>query len=248
MPVALVTGAGRRNGIAHAIAVALAADGWDVAVTSSAERDRELPYGGDPDRDPALLEAELAAHGVRSLRLDADLADPAAPARLLAEVGAELGPVSALVLSHAYSVDSGLLDTTPESFDRHFAVNTRAAWLLICAFAEQVPAGGGSVVALTSDHTVGNLPYGASKGALDRIVVAAARELGGLGIRSNLVNPGPVDTGWMDDATRTALVAEQPSGRLGTPEDAARLVRFLVAEEGRWVTGQLIHSDGGFSV
>ncbi len=79
-------------------------------------------------------------------------------------------------------------------------------------------------------------------------MVAAARELGGLGIRSNLVNPGPVDTGWMDDATRTALVAEQPSGRLGTPEDAARLVRFLVAEEGRWVTGQLIHSDGGFSV
>lgn len=248
MPVALVTGAGRRNGIAHAIAVALAGDGWDVAVTSSAERDREMPYGGDPDRDPALLEAELAAHGVRSLRLDADLADPAAPARLLAEVGAKLGPVSALVLSHAYSVDSGLLDTTPESFDRHFAVNTRAAWLLIRAFAEQIPSGGGSVVALTSDHTVGNLPYGASKGALDRIVVAAARELGGLGIRSNLVNPGPVDTGWMDDATRSALVAEQPSGRLGTPEDAARLVRFLVSEDGRWVTGQLIHSDGGFSV
>lgn len=62
------------------------------------------------------------------------------------------------------------------------------------------------------------------------------------------MNPGPVDTGWMDEATRTALVAEQPSGRLGTPEDAARLVRFLVSEDGRWVTGQLIHSDGGFSV
>ncbi|MCM3656894.1 SDR family oxidoreductase [Agromyces mediolanus] len=248
MPVALVTGAGRRNGIAHAIAVALAEAGWDLAVTSSAERDREMPYGGDPDRDPAVLERELLAHGARTVRIDADLADPDAPGELIAAVDAELGPVSALVLSHAYSVDSGLLDTSIESFDRHFAVNTRAAWLLIRAFAAQIPAGGGSVVALTSDHTVGNLPYGASKGALDRIVIAAARELGSLGIRCNLVNPGPVDTGWMDDETRTALTAAQPSGRLGTPDDAARLVRFLASDEGRWVTGQLIHSDGGFSV
>ncbi|MFK4729365.1 SDR family oxidoreductase [Agromyces mediolanus] len=248
MPVALVTGAGRRTGIAHAIAVALAEAGWDVAVTSSAERDREVPFGGDPDRDPDALERELVAHGARTVRIDADLADPDAPARLLAEVGAELGPVTALVLSHAYSVDSGLLDTTLESFDQHFAVNTRAAWLLIRSFAAQLPHGGGSIVALTSDHTVGNLPYGASKGALDRIVIAAARELGGLGIRSNVVNPGPVDTGWMDDDTRAALTAAQPSGRLGTPEDAARLVRFLVSDDGRWITGQLIHSDGGFSV
>ena len=52
----------------------------------------------------------------------------------------------------------------------------------------------------------------------------------------------------MDDATRAALVAQQPSGRLGTPDDAARLVRFLVSDEGRWVSGQLIGSDGGFSV
>ena len=92
------------------------------------------------------------------------------------------------------------------------------------------------------------MPYGASKGALDRIVIAAARELAPLGITANLVNPGPVDTGWMDDATRAALLAQQPSGRLGTPDDAARLVRFLVSDEGRWVSGQLIGSDGGFSV
>jgi len=95
---------------------------------------------------------------------------------------------------------------------------------------------------------VGNLPYGASKGALDRIVIAAARELAPLGITANVLNPGPVDTGWMDDETRAALTALQPSGRLGTPEDAARLVRFLVSEDGRWVSGQLIASDGGFSV
>lgn len=185
---------------------------------------------------------------MRAIGIDADLADPEVPGRLIDRVSAELGPVGALVLSHAESVDSGILDTSIESFDRHFAVNTRAAWLLLRAFPEQVPADGGRIVALTSDHVVGNVPYGASKGALDRIVIAAARELAPLGITANLVNPGPVDTGWMDDATRAALTSGQPSGRLGTPDDAARLVRFLVSHEARWVTGQLIMSDGGFSI
>lgn len=247
-PVALLTGAGRSNGIAWAIATTLAADGWDVAFSHFGDYDRRMPLGGDPDRDPAALAEELRALGARTIALDADLADPSVPGRLVAEASAELGPISALVLSHAESVDSSILDTTIDSFDRHFAVNTRASWLLLQAFAVQVPASGGRVVALTSDHVVGNVPYGASKGALDRIVIAAARELAPLGITANLVNPGPVDTGWMDDETRAALTAAQPSGRLGTPDDAARLVRFLVSDEGRWVTGQLIMSDGGISI
>lgn len=78
--------------------------------------------------------------------------------------------------------------------------------------------------------------------------MAAAGELGHLGVTANVVNPGPVDTGWMDDATRAALVERQPTGRLGTPDDVARLVRFLVSPDGRWITGQLITSDGGFSI
>ena len=77
----------------------------------------------------------------------------------------QLGGLDALVMSHAESVDSGILDTTVESFDRHYAVNVRATWLLIAAFARQLPATGGSVVALTSDHTVGNLPYGTPREA-----------------------------------------------------------------------------------
>ncbi|HEY9324235.1 MAG TPA: SDR family oxidoreductase [Agromyces sp.] len=247
-PVALITGASRSNGIAWAIAMTLATDGWDVAFSYHGDYDRRMPLGGDPDRDPTTLAAELRGRGARSIALDADLADPSVPARLVAAASAGLGPVSALVLSHAESVDSGILDTTVESFDRHFDVNARASWLLLQAFAAQVPSGGGRVVALTSDHVVGNVPYGASKGALDRIVIAAARELAPLGITANLVNPGPVDTGWMDDETRAALTAAQPTGRLGTPDDAARLVRFLVSDEARWVTGQLIMSDGGLSV
>ncbi|MFD1860563.1 SDR family oxidoreductase [Aeromicrobium camelliae] len=126
-------------------------------------------------------------------------------------------------------------------------MNARASLLLIAAFARQIPDDGGSIVALTSDHTTGNLAYGASKGALDRIVISAARELGPRGISANALNPGPVDTGWMDDELRGALVPHHPLGRLGTPSDIAGVVAFLLSSEGRWVSGQLLHADGGFS-
>ena len=149
-------------------------------------------------------------------------------------------------MSHCEGVNSTILTTTVESFDRHYAVNVRAVWLLVAAFARQVPAAGGAIVALTSDHTVGNLPYGATKGALDRVVLAAAHELADRDVRANVVNPGPVDTGWMDDATRAAVLADQPTGRLGTPDDVANLVRFLLSERGQWVNGQLLYSNGGF--
>ena len=134
-----------------------------------------------------------------------------------------------------------------ESFDRHFAVNARSTWQLIREFALRAPETGGRIVALTSDHTVHNLPYGASKGALDRIVLAAARELAHLNIQSNVVNPGPIDTGWMDQSLRTLLVERQPSKRLGTPQDTANLVAFLLSPSGSWINGQLLKSDGGVS-
>lgn len=218
MPLALVTGAARADSIAAGIVLRLRADGWQV-VTSD------------------LRDADVVA----------DLSSRDAPERLVADVTAAHGPLSGLVLSHAHGVESGILDTTAESFDTHVAVNARASLLLIAAFARQVPDGGGAVVALTSDHATGNLPYGASKGALDRIVISAGRELGPLGISANVLNPGPVDTGWMDDETRDGLVAYHPPGRLGRPADVAGVVAFLLSPEGRWVNGQLLHADGGFS-
>ncbi len=93
----------------------------------------------------------------------------------------------------------------------------------------------------------GNLPYGTSKGALDRLVISAARELGPRGISANVLNPGPIDTGWMDDSTREQLTAATPLGRLGTPDDVAAFVAFLVSPQGRWISGQLLNADGGFS-
>jgi 3-oxoacyl-[acyl-carrier protein] reductase len=242
-----VTGAGRRRGLGAAIAARLAETGWDVAFTYWTPYDARKPWGADPGA-PEWLSARIEEAGARSFSLEADLSQPAAAATVVESAEAAFGRhVTALVLAHAESVASGLLDTSVESFDRHFAVNVRACWLLIRAYASRFggPYGSGRVIALTSDHTVGNLPYGASKGALDRITLAAAQELAALGVTANAVNPGPVDTGWMTDRIRQNLVRATPLGRLGTPGECARLVGFLCSAEGGWINGQLLSSDGG---
>ncbi|MFP3465991.1 SDR family oxidoreductase [Leifsonia sp. SIMBA_070] len=248
-PVVFITGASRPNTIGAAIARNLASLGFDVAFGYWDGYDAEMPWGAHPAQHEALA-AELRAFDVRALPVSVDLSDAEAPAAAIARVRAELGPIRALVMSHAHSVDSGILDTSVEAFDRHFAVNTRGSWLLIRAFAEQYegPAGFGRIVALTSDHTAHNVPYGASKGALDRIVKAAAVELAHLGITANLVNPGPIDTGWMTPELAQQLAAETALGRLGTPQDTADLVAFLLLPAGGWVNGQLLHSNGGFNL
>ncbi len=218
MSLVLITGAARANSIAAGIASRLSSEGWEV-VTSD------------------LMNADYLC----------DLSSPAGPEGLVAAVNRDHGPIDALILSHAHDVQSGILDTTAEAFDTHVSVNARASLLLIAAFARQIPAEGGAIVALTSDHTTGNLPYGASKGALDRIVISAARELGPLGISANALNPGPIDTGWMDERLRDILTADHALGRLGTPTDIAGVVSFLISRDGRWVSGQLLQTDGGFS-
>lgn len=241
----LITGVGRRRGIGAGLAAGLAADGWDLVLSFWRPYDERLGLGAGPN-DPYELADELVECGIRVELVPVDLANPAGAQRLVDEAVLRVGPLDALVMSHCESVDSGLLTTTVESFDRHYAVNVRASWLLLAAFARQLPTAGGSVVALTSDHTVNNLPYGATKAALDRLVLAAAHELGDRGLRANLINPGPIDTGWMTPELSTTLLARQPTGRLGTSSDIANLVRFLLSEQGHWINGQLIHSNGGF--
>jgi 3-oxoacyl-[acyl-carrier protein] reductase len=247
-PVTLVTGVGRTVGIGAGIARELATAGWDLAFSYWAAYDGRMPWGVQAG-DPAAIDAELADRGAATAAVEADLSDPDTPARLFDEVERRLGPVTALVMCHCESVDSGLLDTTVESFDRHFAVNARATWLLIREYGRRFHGapGTGRIIALTSDHTVNNLPYGASKGALDRITLAAAHELAHLGISANVINPGPVDTGWMTDEIRAAGIRQTPLGRLGTPADTAHLVEFLCSERGGWINGQLLLSNGGFA-
>jgi 3-oxoacyl-[acyl-carrier protein] reductase len=248
--VAVVTGVGRRRSIGAALAVGLARDGWDLALNYWRPYDDRLGYERNAD-DPESIADECRALGARVALVPGDLSDPTAPTAILT-AATHLGPVTGLVMSHCESVDSSILTTELADWDRHFAVNARATWLLIKAFAEQLPPvpapgePGGRIVAMTSDHTAHNTPYGASKGALDRIVVAAAVELADRGVRANVINPGPIDTGWMTDDIRASGEAATPAGRLGTAEDTADLVRFLFSDAGSWINGQVLYSNGGF--
>ncbi|MFF3505683.1 SDR family oxidoreductase [Streptomyces sp. NPDC003247] len=247
-PVALITGVGRTAGIGAGIAGRLARSGWDIAFTYWTAYDERMAWGSEPGAAGTITDA-LAEEGAATTAVEADLADPEAPARVFDEVERALGGVTALVMCHCESVDSGLLDTTVESFDRHFAVNARATWLLIREYGRRYASapGSGRIIGLTSDHTVGNLPYGASKGALDRITLAASHELAHLGVTANVINPGPVDTGWMTDDVREHVLGRTPLSRLGTPRDTAHLVDFLCSPQGQWINGQLLMSNGGFA-
>ena len=247
-PVTLLTGVGRTAGIGAGIAGQLAASGWDIAFTYWTRYDERMAWGAEPGAAEAIRKS-LAERGAATVAIEADLAGTDAPARIFDAAQHRLGGVTALVMCHCESAGSGLLDTTVDSFDRHFAVNARATWLLIREYAQRFRGtpGAGRIISLTSDHTVGNLPYGASKGALDRITLAAARELAHLGITANVINPGPVDTGWMSDAVRASGVRQTPLARLGTPQDTANLVDFLCSPRGQWINGQLLMSNGGFA-
>jgi len=244
VPNVLITGAGRRAGIAAACALTLARAGWDIGLSYWRLYDRETGPAS-ADREPLDLVEELRSLGCRAELAEADLSDPAAPARLFDELDSQLGRFTALVAAHSRDIELSLLQTTAEEFDRHFAVNARSVAQLIQELARRLPGDDGRVVAFTSDALADNVPYGVSKGALDRIVRAAAVELGSRGIRVNCINPGPTETGWISDQLRVEISQETPLGRPSLPQDSANLVRFLLSQEGGWITGQLLHSNGG---
>lgn len=249
--VALVTGVSRRIGIGAALARRLVEDGASVLLHSWAPHDAEQPWGAD-EGGPEAVAAELRARGGRVEQVAADLAEPDAPARLIAAAGAAFGHLDVLVANHARSSAQDLEQLTADEIDRTFAVNTRATLLLAKQFAAQHDGRpGGRVVVFTSGQYHGampdELPYVASKGALHQVTKSLAAHLMPRGITVNCIDPGPTDTGYADAATRASVAAANPGGRWGAPDDAARLVAWLVSDEARWVTGQVIGSDGGWS-
>src|SRR5262245_1482187 len=207
-----------------------------------------MPWGSDP-ADVAWLRDQLDALGAKTAAIEADLSLPDAPAYVFDAVERSVGPITALVMAHAESVESDIIGTTIESFDRHFAVNARGTWLLVREFGRRFrgPHSRGRIVALTSNHVAGHLPYGASKAALTAIIRAAAKEFGhdGRGITANVIEPGPTTTGWMTDEQIADFSLRNPLGRVGQPADCANLVVFLTSSAGGWINGQLIHSNGG---
>ncbi|MGH3033921.1 MAG: SDR family oxidoreductase [Gaiellaceae bacterium] len=245
---ALVTGATRNAGIAAATARALARDGWNVVTTGWRPFDASEPWGSRSE-DAADLVAELGGLGASAAFHEDDLGSPAAAERIFDFAEETVGSVDALVVAHTHSRVGGLLETSLEEWDRHLDVNARGTFLLCAEFARRWRGerGTGRIVAFTSAAPLpGEAAYAASKGAIEWLTLTAAAELAPEGITVNAVDPGPTDTGWMDEELADAIRAESPLGRLGRPEDAAALVAFLCSAAGGWITGQILHSDGGF--
>jgi 3-oxoacyl-[acyl-carrier protein] reductase len=176
---------------------------------------------------------------------------PESPERLLDAVTELLGPPSILVNNAAHSTRGGYKVLDAATLDAHYAVNLRATALLSVVFAQRFDGEtGGRIVNLTSGQSLGPIPgelaYAATKGAIKAFTRTLAAEVGHKGMTVNAVNPGPTDTGWMTEELRQELSAKFPAGKVGEPEDAARLVAFLASDEATWITGQVIHSEGGF--
>ena len=247
--VAVVTGVSRRQGIGFAVARRLLADGLCVLAHSWSAHDAEQPWGADSL--DAVLD-ELGGIGDRLAHIEADLADPAAPATVIAHALERFGAVDVLVANHARSSSQSLDDVTAEELDASWAVNARAVVLLVQAFAA-VRAGDavdGRIVLFTSGQHLGpmagELPYAVTKGAVHQMTRTLADAVADVGITVNAINPGPVDTGWPSDELREELRGRFPAGRWSRPDDIAAVVSWLASPESGQVTGQVIDAERGF--
>jgi NAD(P)-dependent dehydrogenase (short-subunit alcohol dehydrogenase family) len=233
--VALVTGAARRIG--RAIASGLAEAGWAVAVHCHASR-------GEAQ---SLVDA-IAAGGGRAALVTCDLADAAETQRLVACAADALGPLSLLVNNASIFERDTAATMTPQSFDRHMAVNARAPFLLAQAFARQVPDGRqGNVVNIIDSRVWRVRPeytsYAASKSALWALTRMLAIEMAP-GVRVNAIGPGPVLPNVRQSPAHFARQwAATPLGRGANPEEIASAVLYLANAPG--ITGQMIALDGG---
>lgn len=226
-------------------------DGAAVLLHSWSPHDAEQPWGADPGGTQAIVD-ELRAQGGQVKHVSADLADPKAPALLVAAAREEFGHLDVLVANHARSSAQTLEQLTAEEIDLTYAVNTRATLLLVQALAGQHDGRpGGRVVLFTSGQYHAampeELPYIASKGALHQFTPSLAAHLMPRGITVNCIDPGPTDTGYATAGKWAHVATQNPGRRWGKPVDTARLIAWLVSDEADWVTGQVIASDGGWS-
>jgi 3alpha(or 20beta)-hydroxysteroid dehydrogenase len=231
--VVVVTGAARGQGAAEARA--LAAEGATVIAT-------------DVVAPADVAAGELDGDSIVYRQLD--VADPAGWAALATELGERYGHVHGLVNNAGLTHRARLLDVELPDWERMFRVNTTGPLLGIQALVPLMPPGSsivtiGSAAAITPHYTVA---YTASKWAVRGLAKVASLELGPLGIRSNLIHPGFIDTPMVANAPATfrqASIEANPLGILGQPEDVAHVVVFLISDEARYVTGAEIAVDGG---
>jgi len=248
----LVAGVSRSQGIGSAITRCLVKAGASVAIHGYPNYDLDMGYPDATYNSTNDLANNLSSEGFNVLALNpSNLSDPNEPARVVSEARERLGYLNGLVLNHAYSTCSFIGEWTAEHIDTHFSVNVRASMLMIQAFANQIDEKSGGVITLfTSGQYLGpmikEIAYAISKEAIRGLCEQVAAALAPNNIRVNCINPGPTDTGYLNGEAYEEVARMFPSGRWGTPEDAARLVQFLHSEHASWITGQIIASEGGF--
>jgi NAD(P)-dependent dehydrogenase (short-subunit alcohol dehydrogenase family) len=245
----LVTGAA--SGIGRATCLRLARD---AKSRDRATRIAAVDVAPSKQIDEVVDEARRL--GAEAIALHGDMGSADAPARVVADAVARFGGLDGLVSNAGINRPGRLADYAVEDWDRVFAVNTRATWLLAKAARPALRASGGAIVAVGSMS--GSFPhanlgaYGPSKAAVIMLVQVLAQEFGADGIRVNAVSPGMVRTGMTARVYADAGVAAErdalvPIGRVATPEDIADVVAFLLGPDARYVTGHDLVVDGGVS-
>lgn len=238
--VALVTGASR--GIGRAIAQALAKQGADVLVNYNGSRERALE-----------VVSEIEQNGGRAEAVACDVADFTACGKLVEEVIAKYGHVDILVNNAGVTRDNLILRMTEEEYDKVLDTNLKGAFNTIRHLSRYfLKQRGGKVINISSVSGVmgnaGQSNYAASKAGLIGLTKSVARELAGKGICVNAVAPGYIATDMTDalpEKAREGLLQMIPMGKIGQPEDIAQMVVFLAGSGSDYITGQVIHVDGG---
>ena len=239
--VAFITGGSR--GIGRAVARRLAAEGYAVGID----------YLQAHDQARALVQ-ELRDRGCPAMAVQADVADRAAITAAIARVEDAFGPVTALVNNAGIAQQHLFQDVTPVFWRRIFAVNVDGAYHTIQAvLPHMIHEKAGGIVNISSiwgqRGASCEAAYSATKSAVIGLTRSLAMELAPSGIRVNCVAPGVIRTDMTEvlgEDTLSSLAEETPLGRLGTPEDVAAAVVFLLREEAGFLTGQVITADGGF--
>ena len=236
---AIVTGSSK--GIGAAVAERLARDGFAIVVN----------YANGAEAADALA-AKIKAAGGQAIAVRADVSDPAAVVALFDQAEQAFGGVDVLVNNAGIMKLKPLVETEDALFDQHIAVNLKGTFNGLREASRRMRDGGRIVSFSSSDvglYQPTYAVYAATKGAVEAMTHILAKELGKRGITVNVVAPGPVATElFLGDKSEEQVAAVKkmiPLGRLGEPEDIARVVGFLVGPDGGWVNGQVLRANGG---